>query len=164
MSERYMIYALARPWTLQDYTVLLDTAASFCDSLILVSRTPLSLEGEDLLRSLAPFLVNKYRAVVWPGTRLIGSETAEINKFHLTHGSLAVLRFTAHSLWDWLGPRYPEDLSFLRRSGSPWFVSITHEHDAFFKLVGKEREAIETVFGTGSLVLECEDQCPEETF
>jgi hypothetical protein len=159
-----MIYSLARPWAAQDYTTLLDLAATFCNSFVLVSRAQLSVEGNDLLGSLDPFLVSAHRAAAWPGTRLIGAETAEIRKFRLTDDSLGVLRRAASSPWDWLGPRHPEDLSFLRPSGSPWFISITHEHDGFFKLIADEKEAVETAFGNKSLILECEDQCPEEVY
>ncbi len=116
-----------------------------------------------MLRSLNPFLVYERPSLAWPGTRVLGGAMARVYKFSSTVDSLTILRQAARSIWDWLGPRYPEDLSFLRPSGRPWFISITHERDAFFKLVETELEDVERVFGEG-LVRDCDDQCPDESY
>jgi hypothetical protein len=163
MEERYGIYSPARDWGPEQYSRLLDLAAHFGGSFVVVSRAALSTEGDRLLRSLGPFAVYVKRGPAWPGTRLLGGAMAGIYKFSSTEESLNVLRRAGRSVWDWLGPQYPEDLSFLRPSGTPWFVSITHEHDAFFKLVETELAAVKAIFGE-PLILQCEDQCPEETY
>jgi len=163
MCERFGLYSLAGEWGPEQYSRLLDLAIQFGGSFVLVNRAGLSTDGDQLLRFLSPFVVCANRGAAWPGTRLLGGATAEIHKVSLTVDSLNVLRQAARSVWDWLGPRYPEDLGFLRPSGKPWFVSIAHEQDAFFKLVETERAAVEAAFGE-PLVFQCEDQCPEEMY
>ena len=142
MSDRYLIYGLSRNWTQEDYARLLEAAFTRCNSFVLVNRGHLSPTGNQLLSCLNPFLIESRRSSAWPGTRLLDHKTAEIRKFRLTADSAAALRESVGSLWDWEEPHHPEDLSFLRPSGSPWFISITHERDAFFKLLEGEIDSL----------------------
>ena len=57
-----------------------------------------------------------------------------------------------------------EDLSFLRADGTPWFVSIKHEKDAFFKVHPQELDEVEEALGPGTLLIEGEDEVPEERY
>lgn len=163
MCERLGIYVLTGEFDRKRYSRLLDLAVRWGGSFILVRRKGLLAQGDQFLRSLSPYQIGIYRGAAWPGTRLIGGATVEVSKFCITADSIEVLRKGPHSLWDWLEPSYPEDLSFLRPSGQPWFVSITHENDAFFKAVQAERAMIEESMDE-PLVFQCEDQCPDETY
>jgi hypothetical protein len=163
MHAQYSIYSLSEDWGSEQYSKLLDLANQFGGSFVLVKRSALYPEGDNLIYSLSPFAIYEKRGVAWPGTRLLSNTTADIYKFSVNEDSLKLLRLAASSVWDWQGPRYPEDLSFLRQSGTPWFVSITHEHDVFFKLLEMEQPTVETAFGM-PLIYQCVDQCPDERY
>jgi len=57
-----------------------------------------------------------------------------------------------------------EDLSFLRADGRPWFVTITHEKDAFFKLDPEEIRVLEISVGAMNLILQGDDVLPDEKY
>jgi hypothetical protein len=145
------------------YSRFLDLTIRWHGTLILVIRGQLLDEGNQFLQLLKPFLINVNHSSTWPGTRLLSGETAEIYKIAVHRESINIIRSASISIWDWLGPRYPEDLSFLRHTGKPWFVSITHEHDAFFKLFPSEHKFVEANLGV-SLVFQCIDQCQDEIY
>jgi len=164
MLRSFILYSLKHAWEPQDYRRLLDLSQRFCSSFILVRRQNVNPQNDDVIRSLAPFLIEASPTRIWPGTCLIGKDSVQMYKYYLADESIEILRHAAVSLWDWIGPQKPEDLSFLRPSGIPWFISISHEHDAFFKLCDGERVFVETVFGKDSLVCGGEDQRPQEAF
>jgi hypothetical protein len=164
MPTQFRIYGLARPWTPLDYQAVLKLSPKFCTAFVVVNRGELQAAGTDLLYSLRRFLVCQARVREWPGTRLVGGLGATLRKFQLTEESTGILRSAAGTFWDWIEPRYPEDLSLLRPSGAPWFVSITHERDAFFKLFDEERATIEATLGSDSLIAQGDDQCPDEIY
>ena len=164
MEGRSKLYALARAWQSKDYQRLLGLAQRLCGSFILISRHELEPAGRNLLRGLKPYLIDTYRTRTWPGTRLLGNASVDLHKCRLTGESAAIIRGSVASLWDWIGPQYPEDLSFLRPTGIPWFISITHERDAFFKINDNGCAVVEAAFGENSLRCVGEDQCPEEVY
>ena len=157
------VYHLAREWTSRDYHALLNLLDE-TSNVLLVAQGSLSAEGMSVLSQLRPSLVHESRGDAWPGTCLL-AHTAVIYKFRATTQVAEVLRQSAESLWDWLSPDRPEDLAFLRSGdGRPWFASITHEHDAFFKLTERECAAVESAIGAGSLCSEGDDPFPDEHY
>jgi hypothetical protein len=89
---------------------------------------------------------------------------AQLYKYHLNAESASILKECVSGMWDWIEPRHPEDLSFIREDGTPWFVSISHEHDAFFTATQQEVCEIERVLGQGSLRFDCVDERPDERY
>jgi hypothetical protein len=164
MNNDLMIFDLARPWSRREYLSLLDLAGE--SSQFLLVKRHASLEDTlDISSRLRPFLIHEYSGDCWPGTRLLGGCTAEIFKYAATSEALILLRDSVEGLWDWIEPNCPEDLSFLRANdGSPWFASIAHEREAFFKLSQVEKSAVESIFGSNSLVFQFYDQYPEEVY
>jgi len=74
----------------------------------------------------------------WPGTRLIGSNTATLHTFRLSLDVQRMLRTRARSILDWSNPELPDDLHFLREDGTLIFGSIAHENYAWVVLNGTE--------------------------
>jgi hypothetical protein len=163
MEERHGVYSLGGDWGPEQYSRLLDLAMRFGKSFVVVNRAALSAEREQLRRSIGPFALCGKHGVAWPGTRLLNAEMADIYTCVLNTDFVNVLCHAARSIWEWLRPRYPEDLSFPRSSGIPWCVSITHERDAFVKLLEGELPAVKAILGA-PLAFQCEDQRPGETY
>jgi len=88
------------------------------------------------MKELQPFLIKKEDLSEWPGTRIAG--TAPVFTFQFNPRTARIIKETALSPFDWLQPELPEDLSLLRPDGTPWFVTIAHERDCYFKLTEKE--------------------------
>ncbi len=157
------IYSLTRSWTKQDYDDVVDLAVGCCRYFLLVTRNPVDSQESNIFQTLQPFMSSTSKVSKWPGTDLLGQDTAQLLKYELDDQSSAILKSCTCGLWDWTSP-LPEDLSFVRSDGSPWFASITHETDAFFKITDDERTYIEARLGAGSLRFDCVDELPNEIY
>lgn len=118
-----------------EYLDLLDYAISECAyfHFILRDTIGLSVNGEEIIKSLSSFLIAKIQTTEWPGTILINSE-ATLYKYHLNFESATILKRSSTRLFQWQQPNLPEDLCILRADDSPWLVTIAHEKDGFLIL------------------------------
>lgn len=114
------------------YIDLLNFAASRCESFALVWRDHSRFEPSayEIKHALKPFLVSNIKTDEWPGTKLIGHE-AMVRRYRVEDQSLKVLH-VAGSLYSWLQPGLPEDLSFYASGDAVWLASISHEKEAWF--------------------------------
>ncbi len=160
----FFIYLLNQEWNEDRYRKLIDVAFEKNSHFMFSVQNPLHREGQLFINQLKPFLVNVYESNRWPGTVLFGDKRALIYKCRLTSVTCNMLKKSFSHLWDWKAPTYPEDLSFLRKNGVPWFISITHEKEVFFKLEAGETKEIEKFLGTNSLKLDTKDLCPDEKY
>ena len=116
----------------QTYIDLLNFAASRCASFSLVWRAQFRFEPSayEIKHALKPFLVSNVRTDEWPGTKLIGHE-ALVRRYRVEDESVKLLHAVA-SLYSWMQPRLPEDLSFYASGDAVWLASISHEQEAWF--------------------------------
>jgi hypothetical protein len=117
------------------YKMLLDYAKAFCDKALLVVRPDMPLADSALavLRRIEPYVQETRSMCSWPGTKLFGlSANVYTLKYH--NESCAFLKQQVDGLFGWTQPYAPEDLCLLRVDGSPWLVTISHEHDAYLEL------------------------------
>jgi len=159
------LFGLSGDWGKGPYSALLDAAevrGGFC---ILVLRRGASADCLAWVDKQNANLESKESTMRWPGT-IVYDETDQgiLLKFRVTAKLVTELRGAAESPFEWLGPELPEDLSFLRSDGRPWFVSIAHEQDAFFKLQSDEVEDIVEQLGNVELITQGEDQVPDECY
>ena len=126
------------------YRALVEVAAGFCSSALLVVRDGLGLSeaASQILEKLGPHLESKGRESAWPGTELLGHE-ATVYRFKLAPEARWGLATAAAGLFDWRQPDRPEDLCLLRSDGSAWLGSIAHERDAFLSLSAEEVRRLE---------------------
>jgi hypothetical protein len=78
----------------------------------------------------------------WPGTTLLGRDSATLVDYRCTRTLANGLTSLADRLYDWLGPSLPEDLGFVRSDGSVWMASISHERCAFLWLSSQELSSL----------------------
>lgn len=115
----------------QTYIDLLNFAVSRCASFSLVWRDGFRFENsaDEIKHALRPFLVSSIKTDEWPGTKLIGHK-AMVRRYRATDESVELLQ-RAGSLYSWLQPNLPEDLSFYASGEVIWLASISHERKAW---------------------------------
>jgi hypothetical protein len=159
------LYGLSKDWDENAYHSLLNAAQARGGYCVLAQRRGSADACARWIEECSIDLESSEEAMHWPGTIVHDdSDKATLLKFRVTPALVRSLRDTARTPFDWMGPDLPEDLSFLRADGTPWFVSIAHEKDAFFKLTDDEVEAVKTQLGGLELIAQGEDQVPEEKF
>lgn len=92
---------------------------------------------EDTLNGLGRWQRSAHSVSEWPGTQLLGG-TARCYRFDCTPSVAAVVSRLVDGLYDWQQPELPEDLSFIRKNGSPLLSTIAHEREAFLELTPEE--------------------------
>ena len=137
------------------YRDLIDAGVSFCERCLFVVRQAktdiLADSAEDLIERLKPFLVVEELRSEWPGTKLVESlglpfGLVLVREYSLTLDSAELLKDATDSLYSWLHPNLPEDLSLLRSDGSPWLTTISHERYSCLSLTEGERTQLEHTF------------------
>ncbi|MFT3876083.1 MAG: hypothetical protein QM708_06650 [Propioniciclava sp.] len=122
-------------WTRHEYAELID----FC--VLVGSRVQFvyqdDLDFEPSARALVDVLnpdgeQATRRSKRWPGTRLLDGK-ATVCSVPLTE-QVAVWLKEGPLPYDWIAPKWPEDVAILRRDGSVVFGSIAHERDSWLKV------------------------------
>jgi hypothetical protein len=128
----------------QIYEVLINAAARNCEFVTLIVRPKLGLSslGMKVLELLRPFLIEQKEVDEWPGTKLLQG-SATLLKYCLNESVAQILKTSAEGLFDWQQHQLPEDIGFLKGTGHPWLVSISHEHDAWLILSRDEYIALD---------------------
>jgi hypothetical protein len=113
------------------YYELLDFLKIISTEFILVMREEIEFDENagSLLNDLSLNLLKKRYSSEWPGTRLLGGHRAEIFYYKVNDDTVNILKKYSISLFDWLAPRLPEDLTFFRKDGTLILGSIVHERD-----------------------------------
>ena len=124
-------YRIAREPAGERYRSLIDAGLRFGETLLLVERPRIGLEkkGSELLAKLEPHLIDVTQQSEWPGTVLL-DHTATVYRYRFNFASAQVLKDETDRLYNWVQPELPEDPCILRRDGSAWLITITHERFA----------------------------------
>jgi len=114
-----------------EYQSLLARAFNEADEFSLVWREEFKFQQSALSidLKLSPFLISEQKTSSWPGTDLFGG-FATLKKYSVSRESIALLN-EVKSVYEWLAPKYPEDLAFYN-NGKVLFWSIAHESEAGF--------------------------------
>ena len=125
------------------YSGLLRFALGRCDAGLLVVRdadamTPMTA---NFLGSIKQSIISNQPQSRWPGTELIG-HTATVFRFRYDDMICDQLTKATDHLYGWIEPELPEDLCLMRPGGSPWLVTISHEHDGYLDLNAGEFHAL----------------------
>lgn len=128
----------------ESYQQLIHASLDYGDQFLLVINSSINFDESvrQVMDKLNTHLLRQTQESEWPGTKLIGGDTALVSRFSLCTETAAILSASAEGLFDWLEPELPEDLCIFRSDGSPWLVSISHERDAFFVLTDEEKKTL----------------------
>lgn len=130
--------------------------------LFIVKDNHLSINKE-IHSILSPNIVKVMRTIKWPGT--ISREQKSLHYCEIDKNLVNSLSKLCSDIPLWRNPEFPEDLSLIRQDNrAPWFISISHEKDCYFKFTVKEKEPFQRSIFKGELQLEGEDQSPDERY
>lgn len=130
-----MTLVIRKDITEAETKILLEYLFEITSYFAFVLRTDLDTTPEVnyLLNELRPFLVSSTPVKEWPGTILI-DQFATLYKYDLNLESKTILLNLGIGIFDWIQPKYPEDLSLLYSDGLPCLTNIAHENDAWISL------------------------------
>ena len=164
------------PWSSRTLKVITNLSKKYCGFFMFVEEEP-SHSGDGIilnkkteldnlfLESLSSWLVEKRERKEWPGTIQTGEGIGvQTYKCAINDETIYILIDKGMKLFAEEKPSFLEDLSFLRPDGTPWFITIKHERDAYFKLYPEEMEGVSKVLGKSVLLVEGEDKIPEERY
>lgn len=125
------------------YIALIDYAVEKCTKFVLVEVENISLSSNarKVISKLEPYLVNKIKSNEWPGT-ISGSDNNLVYTYKLNKESTKILKEAANSLFSWIQPTLPEDLSFITEDDKEWLVNTSHEKTANLKINEKEAKLL----------------------
>ena len=93
------------------------------------------------------YLVDYRLVLEWPGTKLLWEEDkAQLYTYYLNNETSFILYNCEDYLFNWIHPEKPEDLVFYKND-NPFFISITHERDAYFELRDEGEHSILKTMG-----------------
>lgn len=127
------------------YRQVIDLVAELSSTFGLMLRSAPSdlLEsGRTVLRQLEPYLESREAVGSWPGSQLYGDMTYDRYLYVVEAASVQVLIRSASRLFDWVNPRLPEDLHFLRADGSTVLGMVAQEDDAWLELTNHEYDEL----------------------
>ena len=127
------------------YRFLVDLAFDLCDEFILVVRKDLCLKSNDsdksVLEKLNDYLKEMKEQSEWAGTKLL-KHTAYVYHYHTSPEAREIIKEVSNSLYSWMQPNLPEDLSFYK-SGKPWLVNTAHEKQSF--ILSEDKSEIDRI-------------------
>ena len=127
-----------------DFKNLLEAAKKYASFFGFVIQDELGIDNncQSVIEELGAYKIKESLESSWPGTKLSGSKKARVFCFKYDSDSLIVLLKVSNSFHEWVQPNLPEDLFFLRKDKSVWFVNISHEKDSYFNLGENELESL----------------------
>ncbi|MDQ0163272.1 stage III sporulation protein AH [Aeribacillus alveayuensis] len=114
------------------YSQLIDLAFEICDEFHLVLRKDmgsLKVVGPILKKLQSSFKEMKEQSE-WASTILGDNQTARVYYYFTDENAKKVLKELSDSLYDWVQPHLPEDLSFFK-DGKAWLITSSHEKESF---------------------------------
>ncbi len=123
------------------YSQLIELMFSLSDCFILAERLDVNKDNKliDTLQALKKFeLSTKYQRS-WAGTKTLGFP-AKIHYYKVCDETKEVLINTANSLYEWVQPLLPEDLSFISENR---YIMITTSHEKSGGIVVPNSEVLE---------------------
>lgn len=127
------------------YRRLVDLAFDLCDEFILVVRKGSGLELNDNAKSVLEKLNDSLKEMKeqseWAGT-ILYEHTAYVYHYHTSPKAGEIIKEVSNSLYGWVHPDLPEDLSFYK-SGKPWLINTAHEKQSF--ILSEDKSEIDRI-------------------
>ena len=135
---------LAENPTGKTYEQLIKLLCEHCDTFYFVTRKELSY-NESALEQFRSYLIETYQSKRWAGTVTQGP-AATIYVIKANTDTCKLLQQLSNSLYDWVAPHLPEDLTFLKNN-AVWFSSTTHEKMGCFEVNEDEQHLLHQIEG-----------------
>lgn len=124
-------------WSLVDnpsgktYKQLISVLCSYSDLFYFVTRKELKY-NLDRIAQFAPYTKQTYKTKKWANTITKGP-AATVYVIEANQDTCMLLQEAANTLYDWVAPNLPEDLTFIKND-FPWFTCTTHEESGGFTI------------------------------
>lgn len=113
------------------YKNLIKALCDHSDKFQFVMRKQLKY-NLDVLHQFQPYVICHYEASKWANTITKGNK-AIVYVIEANNDTCTLLQQNANQLYDWVSPKLPEDLTFIKNNFE-WFSSTTHEEYAYFRI------------------------------
>lgn len=113
------------------YKNLMKTLCDYSDKFYFVTRKQLDYD-QAVIESFAPYVIDSFETNEWAST-ITDGPPATIYVFEANEETYHLLVNAAKSLYDWVAPNLPEDLTFMKND-FVWFSSTTHEEFSCFSI------------------------------
>lgn len=115
----------------ETYRDLIKMLCDYSDTFYFVTRKELSYDPE-ILAKFEPYIMETYQTKKWANTKTKGP-AATVYVMEVNRRSCKLLQQSAKTLYDWVAPNLPEDLTFIKNNFA-WFSSTTHEEFGGFSI------------------------------
>ena len=113
------------------YRTLLKVLCDNSDQFYFITRKELKY-NQAILAQFEPYMLKTYTSKEWAST-LTKGPAATIFVMESNEETYALLVEHANALYDWISPRLPEDLTFMKNNFE-WFSCTTHEEFGGFSI------------------------------
>lgn len=124
-------YELIENPTGSAYEELIKVLCNHSDKFYFVTRKELKY-NKNIIEKFRPYMLHIYKSKEWASTRTSGP-AATVYEIAVNDETRKLLLTLADSLYEWVAPNLPEDLTFLKNDFS-WFYSCSHEGFAQFDI------------------------------
>ncbi len=113
------------------YSQLIQILFDYSDKFYFITRKELTY-NQEVLAQFAPYVLESYKTKTWANTMTKGP-AATVFVMEINETTCNLVKHYAHSLYDWVAPGLPEDLTFIK-NGFAWFSCTTHEEFGGFSI------------------------------
>ncbi|ARJ37621.1 hypothetical protein SporoP8_01215 [Sporosarcina ureae] len=113
------------------YRKLINTLCDHSDTFYFITRKELTY-NQDILEQFKPYTLETYKTKEWANTITKGP-AATVFVVESNDKTCKLLKYHAHTLYDWVAPDLPEDLTFMKNNFA-WFSCTTHEEFSSFSI------------------------------
>ncbi|WP_210367763.1 hypothetical protein [Bacillus sp. REN3] len=121
------------------YEQLMNVLCRCSDQFYFVTRKELSY-NQGTLGLFMPFMIQTFKTKKWANTITKGP-AAQVYVFAANKETCILLKQAANSLYDWVAPKLPEDLTFMKNN-TILFTSTTHEENSGFSIRSEEERKL----------------------
>jgi ribosomal protein L10 len=113
------------------YRKLIKVLCNNSDKLYFVTREELKY-NQEILEQFKPYTIESYKTKEWANTMAKGP-AATVYVVESSAETCRLLQQFANTLYDWVAPKLPEDLTFIKNNFE-WFSCTTHEEFGGFSI------------------------------
>jgi len=115
----------------ETYRKLIKVLCDHSDKFYFVTRKELKY-NQEILEQFKPYMLESYKTKKWANTEVKGP-SATVYVIESTNETCKLLKQFANTLYDWVAPKLPEDLTFLKNN-FVWFSCTSHEEEGVFSI------------------------------
>ncbi|PID25198.1 hypothetical protein [Sporosarcina sp. P7] len=113
------------------YRKLIHALCDYSETFYFVTRKELTY-NQDILEQFKPYTLEMYKTKEWANTMTTGP-SATVFVIESNEKTCELVKHYAKTLYDWVAPHLPEDLTFVKNNFA-WFSCTTHEEYSGFSI------------------------------